>query len=92
MGSNVVWAAALWSSSQKRLPREGREPRLKVRAAVDVDCEAWRFVTIPSVPHWLSMDLNMFLLAPRHPPLVSRFLGVTSTWGFISLGIIARHG
>ena len=81
MGLNAVWAMGLWSSSQKRLPREGHGPRLRVRAAVDVGCKAWWFVTIPSVPHWLSMGLNMCLLAPRHPSLISRFSGVSSTWG-----------
>ena len=40
-----------------------------------------KLVTIPSVPHWLSMGLNMCLLAPRHPSLISRFSGVSSTWG-----------
>ena len=64
---------------------------LRVRAAMDIGYKVWWFVTIPSVPYWLSIGLNMCLLAPRHPPLVSRFLRVSSTWGFVSFGIRATH-
>jgi hypothetical protein len=37
------------------------------------------------------MGLNMCLLAPRHPPLVSRFSRMSSTWGFVTFGIRATH-
>ena len=33
----------------------------------------------------------MCLLAPRQPPLVSRFSGVSSTQGYVSFGIRATH-
>ena len=33
----------------------------------------------------------MCLLTPRHPPLVSQFLEMSSTWGFVSFGIRATH-
>ena len=49
------------------------------------------FVMIQSVPHWLSMSLNMCLLTSRHPSFVSWFSGVSSTQGFVSFGIRVTH-
>uniref|UniRef100_A0A2N9I226 ATP-dependent helicase C-terminal domain-containing protein n=1 Tax=Fagus sylvatica TaxID=28930 RepID=A0A2N9I226_FAGSY len=69
-------------SSRKGLPGEGRRPRLRVRAAVDVGCGAWWFVTIPSVPHWLTNAKCHFTgeIKEMQPgPLLEEFLTETAS-------------